>query len=232
MKYTMKDFIEKDIAVRLKKENLETFLKVCDKKGLFWWIGFSEGNELEAIKRAVLKGKEVAIKCSAIMPTLYWDEVSWYKKFGTRVVDFEDVDFGEAVHSSPYRVTIDCDGKTTTARMIINGKEIKSATARYNPADKFNFKVGATVAFNRLFSREPKANDSDKFRIGDRVVCDYVVGNPLVYNKHGKILKRNNDFAPFSYAVEFDDDIWGHDAEGRGQAGHCWSINEDKLRRE
>lgn len=35
MKYTMKDFIEKDIAVRLKKENLETFLKVCDKKGLF-----------------------------------------------------------------------------------------------------------------------------------------------------------------------------------------------------
>lgn len=32
MKYTMKDFVEKPIAVRLKKENAESFLVACGKK--------------------------------------------------------------------------------------------------------------------------------------------------------------------------------------------------------
>lgn len=35
MKYTMKDFIEKPIAVRLKKENAESFLVACGKKWNF-----------------------------------------------------------------------------------------------------------------------------------------------------------------------------------------------------
>lgn len=220
MKYTMKDFVEKPIAVRLKKENAESFLVACGKKGISWHYGGSVICGIHIIADAVTRLIEPAVFFIRSENAVNWDDVRYCVKKGLLIVDFEDIDLGEAVPSSPYRITIDCDGKTTTARMIINGKEIKSATARYNPADKFNFKVGATVAFNRLFSREPKANDSDKFRIGDRVVCDYVVGNPLAYNKHGKILKRN-DFVPFSYVVEFDDDIWGHDAEARGQAGHC-----------
>lgn len=232
MKYTMKDFIEKPIAVRLKKENAESFLVTCDKNGISWHYGGSAIRGIHIIADAVTRLIEPAVFFIRSENAVNWDDVRYCVKKGLLIADFEDIDLGEAVPSSPYRITIDCDGKTTTVRMIINGKEIKSATARYNPADKFNFKFGATVAFNRLFSREPKANDYDKFRIGDRVVCDYVVSNPLVYNKHGKILKRNNDFAPFNYAVEFDDDIWGHDAGGRGQAGHCWNINEDKLRRE
>lgn len=232
MKYTMKDFIEKPIAVRLKKENAESFLVECDKNGISWHYGGSAIRGIHIIADAVTRLIEPAVFFIRSENAVNWDDVRYCVKKGLLIADFEDIDLGEAVPSSPYRITIDCDGKTTTVRMIINGKEIKSATARCNPADKFNFKFGATVALNRLFSREPKANDYDKFRIGDRVVCDYVVSNPLVYNKHGKILKRNNDFAPFNYAVEFDDDICGHDAGGRGQAGHCWSINEDKLRRE
>lgn len=232
MKYTMKDFIEKPIAVRLKKENVEAFLKACDNKGLLFRYGGRAFYVSSYVKDAIEGSLDVALFFDKKRGVIDWNVASYFVKKGLLITDFEDIDLGEAAPSSPYHIDIDCDGKTTTARMIINGKEIKSATARCNPADKFNFKVGAEIAFNRLFTREPKANDSDKFRIGDRVVCDYVAGNPLVCNKHGKILKRNNDFAPFNYAVEFDDDILGHDAGGRGQAGHCWNINEDKLRHE
>lgn len=231
MKYTMKDFKTGNIAVCLNANNAGHFLRACKKAGLLW-LGGEATEALYFVSRLLSQKISVSATYSSLMKSLGFSRTISCIRTGLSVVDVTSFDLGEIVSSSSYHITIDCDGKTTTARMIINGKEVKCATARCNPADKFNFKVGATVAFNRLFSREPKANDSDKFRIGDRVVCDYVVGNPLVYNKHGKILKRNNDFAPFSYAVEFDDDIWGHDAEGRGQAGHCWSINEDKLRRE
>lgn len=229
MKYTMKDFIEKPIAVRLKKENAESFLVACSKNGISWRYGGSAICGIHIIADAVTRLIEPAVFFIRSENAINWDDVRYCVKKGLLIADFEDIDLGEAVPSSPYRITIDCDGKTTTAQMIINGKEVKCATARCNPADKFNFKVGAKVAFNRLFSREPKANDSDKFRIGDRVVCSYADDNPRIRNAHGKILPGR---IGQSCCVEFDDKIGGRNAEGEGKYGHCWFVSASRLRHE
>lgn len=52
-------------------------------------------------------------------------------------------------------VLIDCDdGKITTARLLVNGKEVKRATARLDKRDEFNFRIGAEIAFKRLFAKK------------------------------------------------------------------------------
>lgn len=50
-----------------------------------------------------------------------------------------------------YKIIITSDGDNTTAKMIINGREVKSATAKRNPQDKPNWHIGAKTAFDRLF---------------------------------------------------------------------------------
>ena len=55
------------------------------------------------------------------------------------------------------QILIDCDGNTTTATMTINGREIKTAIARRNPEDKFDWRKGAALAFERLWNSQKKA---------------------------------------------------------------------------
>jgi hypothetical protein len=40
--------------------------------------------------------------------------------------------------------------------MIVNGKEVKTATAKRNPADKANWRIGAQTAFDRLWKKQEK----------------------------------------------------------------------------
>lgn len=61
-----------------------------------------------------------------------------------------------------YKIEIVCDGdKVTVARMIINGVVVKVAEARRNPKDKFNFRIGAEYAFNRLFAKKTEHDGCD-----------------------------------------------------------------------
>lgn len=62
------------------------------------------------------------------------------------------------------QILIDCDGNTTTATMTINGREIKTAIARRNPADKFDWKKGAVLAFDRLWNGKKKAEKKPEVR--------------------------------------------------------------------
>lgn len=62
------------------------------------------------------------------------------------------------------QILIDCDGTTTTATMTINGREIKTAIARRNPADKFDWKKGAVLAFDRLWNGKKKAEKKPEVR--------------------------------------------------------------------
>jgi len=55
-----------------------------------------------------------------------------------------------------FRIIIDCDGDTTTARMLVDGHTVKKTTAKRNPADKFNWRIGAQMAFNRLWEKKKK----------------------------------------------------------------------------
>lgn len=78
------------------------------------------------------------------------------------VVDFDQIDFDPREPS--YQILIDCDGTTTTATMTINGREIKTAIARRNPADKFDWKKGAVLAFDRLWNSQRKAEKRTEVR--------------------------------------------------------------------
>lgn len=55
-----------------------------------------------------------------------------------------------------FRVTIDCDGKTTTARLLVDGEEVKRTHAYLAPDDKFSLAVGAHLALDRLLPLKSK----------------------------------------------------------------------------
>lgn len=143
-----------------------------------------------------------------------------------------------AVKSTParYKITIECDGTTTNARMEINGKQVKTAHAKRNPADKFNWRIGAETALGRLFEKKCKKKDEKKerpFKVGDRVVCvNSAYGNTDTNGKHGKVVY--GDFSCESnIAVEFDKPIErGHSCSERHKDGHCWYCPPGDLRHE
>lgn len=95
------------------------------------------------------------------------------EKEGWRICDEWCIEKGEEKRTR-YEIKISADGDLTTAEMIVEGKIVKTATAKRNPADKFNFKTGAELAFTRLFAKKTKEKDSESkrpLRVGDRVVC-------------------------------------------------------------
>lgn len=56
-----------------------------------------------------------------------------------------------------HQITITSDGKTTTAVFTVDGREVKKGIAKCSPEDKFNFKVGAELALERMWGKaEPK----------------------------------------------------------------------------
>ena len=53
-------------------------------------------------------------------------------------------------------IYITTDGKTTTAIKTLNGKVVKTSTAKCCPEDEFNFDKGAKLALERLNTEEPE----------------------------------------------------------------------------
>lgn len=66
-------------------------------------------------------------------------------------------------------IVITTDGKETVAKMYSGKNFVKTATAKCSPDDTFNFKIGAHLAFNRLFEKEVK-QDNTQYYTG-KVVC-------------------------------------------------------------
>lgn len=68
------------------------------------------------------------------------------------------------------KIVITVDGTTTTARLYENDKVVKSAQAKCNPEDKFDFNVGARLAFDRLVGEktETKEEPSLKLEVGKK----------------------------------------------------------------
>lgn len=161
--YTMGEFLEGKFAVKVNKNNYEKFLEMCAKHCLRWGSG-EKANEF--IHNFDITEPEIAIKCEERFGKneicLAYGRVSVIKKFGTPVVAYEDFMCSNA-HPS-YQITITCDGTTTTATMTINDREIKTAIARRNPEDKFDWKKGAAVAFDRLWDSQRKAEKRPEVR--------------------------------------------------------------------
>lgn len=98
-----------------------------------------------------------------------------YLNRGWRIMSFETFkNLGEIMRMSngetlkmgkqdeKYKIEIVCDGdKVTVAKMIINGETVKTTEARRNPNDKFNFRIGAEYAFDRLFAKKTEHDGCD-----------------------------------------------------------------------
>lgn len=159
--YTMEGFINGEFAVKVNQKNCKNFLEMCAKHRLYWVSG-EKANEFTP-DFDMLKF-EIAIECEERSKgiCLVYGRAYVIDKFGRPVIDYK-VFLGSNAHPI-YQIMIDCDGTTTTATMTINGREIKTAIARRNPADKFNWRKGAELAFERLWNRQKKAEKKPEVR--------------------------------------------------------------------
>lgn len=219
--YTMKDFINKNIVVRVGQKHVKEFLEMCDKHGLMWLNG---NKALDDIPKEY--GESLSISLGFNRPNCLefcWD--GWYADEGWKVVDFKDL-----VTTPRYQIILECDGDVTTAKMTINGKETKVATAKRNPEDKFDWKTGASVAFERLWEKIREKKDGE-FKIGDRVVCIGIMSNnPKTKGAHGRVVA--DDCYMERLGVEFDEYIEGHTCADRAKSGHGWYVDPGLLRHE
>lgn len=143
-----------------------------------------------------------------------------------------------------YEVVIECDGTTTTAKLIVDGKEVKSTTAKKHPDDKFNLKLGMETAFGRLWEKTEKkdadptpaaitttttatepTNPKLRFKVGDRVIyTKFEAIAPHFKGKHGRIVKVGIGCAPYDYGVEFDEPAgrfeFAHNCMGHAKTSH------------
>ena len=53
-----------------------------------------------------------------------------------------------------YELHIMSDGKNTTAVYKKNGELVSGSEANLHPDDEFNFRTGATIAFDRVFQKD------------------------------------------------------------------------------
>lgn len=184
-RYSINDFFAGKVDIRCKNnKQAVSLLKECDKRGVVW------NNNLKAT--SILH----------LMPVLEMDffgngRLTQSNGHDERnVVDFDQIDFCPCKPS--YQILIDCDGTTTTATMTINGREVKTAIARRNPADKFDWKKGAELAFERLWNSQRKAEKKPEVREvkrwvkpGEYIKFSSVHGDCERY-KNGDILKVEN----------------------------------------
>lgn len=150
-KYSINDFFAGNMDIRCKNDKQKNaVLEECDKRGVIW-------NTYQ--------------KATSILPHMPVLEMDFFGNGKLtqsnghderNVVDFDKIDFDPREPS--YQILIDCDGTTTTATMTINGREVKTAIARRNPEDKFDWKKGAKLAFERLWNGKKKAEKKPEVR--------------------------------------------------------------------
>jgi hypothetical protein len=92
-------------------------------------------------------------------------------------------------------ITITTDGKSTAAKLYENDKITKTAESKCNLDDKFDFEVGAKIAFERLVEPKPR-----EFKVGDiieiidnsKVYINYLNSTPYLYNKWKNAFSPSN----------------------------------------
>lgn len=149
-KYSINEFFAGKVDIRCKNDKQNNaVLKECDKRGIIW--------------NGYWKATDFIPDCSVLEISFYGNgRLTQSNGHADRnVVDFDQIEF---LRDNCYRIVIDCDGTTTTANMTINGKEIKTAIARRNPADKFDWRKGAELAFERLWNSQRKAEKKPEVR--------------------------------------------------------------------
>ena len=221
MKYTIKDFLAGKVDVRCETdEQKKALLKICKDNGILWY-GDTEIDNIFP-RCPVL---EIGYFCIGRLTQSNGHN-------HRTVVDFSEIALSDAPR---YQIVIESDGDTTTAKMVVNGKEVKQATAKRNPADKANWRTGAQVAFDRLWAKQPKPKkpaEKDGFKVGDRVVCisDHLIKRQNSVGQHGRIVGLEYDG---SIVVEFDmRQRSGHTCGSKTKDGHGRWLMPKNLRHE
>lgn len=150
-KYSINEFFAGHIDIRCKNDKQKNaVLEECDKRGVVW----NSGKKATSI-----------LPLASVLEMDFFGNGKLTQSNGhdeRNVVDFDQIDFDPREPS--YQILIDCDGTTTTATMTINGREVKTAIARRNPEDKFDWKKGAKLAFERLWNSQKKTEKKPEVR--------------------------------------------------------------------
>ena len=124
---------------------------MCAKRGLRWGSG-EKANEFVPNFDIFEEGVVIIHEMRPNGMRLAYMVFS-YTGDGVPIIDYKD--FVDEEAPACYQITITCDGIVTTATMVINGKKIKTAIARQNPEDKFDWRKGAKVAFDLKAAVKP-----------------------------------------------------------------------------
>lgn len=177
--YTIGDFLAGKVSIRCdNEEQQKVILKICKENGIVWCCGIPIDNHFpyEPVLTIGFFGDGMLTHGDGSHP-------------GMNVVNFDEISFS---HASKYQIIIESDGDTTTAKMVVNGKEVKTATAKRNPADKANWHIGAQTAFDRLWAKQEKPEVREVKRnakVGEWVrIVDAAVVKDEAY-KNGDILR-------------------------------------------
>lgn len=159
MKYTFEDFKKTKIAVSISnKRQWIRFLGICDKYG----VSFVHDNKYAKEWCFDWKHKDVVLICRIDMLTWQYDDeplpLDVRKCVHVNEVLCCPVEKTAKQHCPvpDYQIIITCWGDTTHADMFVNGHKVKETKAKRNPADKFNWRIGAQTAFNRLWEKKKK----------------------------------------------------------------------------
>ena len=158
--YTMKDFIEKKIAVTFanREERIE-FLKMCQKAGLMW-----RGGQLptDSLLESCLDGRQ--IECGYPDKRgkyLTLSNVESHKSEGWKTVPFSEFQPEETIG------VIKRNGNTITVHMgDLHG------TAKCSSDDQFDLYTGCELALRRALGAEKKEPEKPKYYNGKMVCID------------------------------------------------------------
>lgn len=103
---------------------------------------------------------------------------------------------GKTDSSHRYRITIDCDGVTTTATLTVDDVPVKTRKAHLSPDDTFSLRKGCELAFQRIFEKKEKEPSAQRASAVKRYAKpgDWVqIVNPSRHNantyKRGSIIR-------------------------------------------
>lgn len=150
--YTMKDFLDGKIAALISNQRQwNDFIDLCEKHGATFGCNSAAKEWTHDWKRK----KEVIIcrDCKRLV----WGFEKEALEHGKKIVHVNELLCPAVQETCPipdYQIIITCWGDTTHADMFANGHKVKEAKAKRNPADKFNWRIGAQTAFERLWEKK------------------------------------------------------------------------------
>ena len=236
MKYTFNDFRMGMVAVKTGLgKDFHTFMKRLQKRGFYWASG---DKPLDYTPPFSVYGDDTIIACDSACDEhtarIYFQHVEYARSHGLIVVSVKDI---VNARYPAHQIVIDFNNNITTARMLVDGEVVKETTAKCAPCDKFNFRTGAEVAFNRLWEKKMKEENKEKtdctqFKVGNRVRFtdkSSPISTGPKYGATGTVIACDSTLA--SWLVQFDEEIKGghagrtiihDDIEPTGRDGYCW----------